>query len=215
MAFQKPSHTFTKIHLKALRTNNFYIVFILSFTVFINTFSYAQEVPKPKDPIKPKPINDTLVVGVDSLFSQPINIKEKDTLVSDSIPKKKEFLTDVVKYKAKEYVSINQRLQKIYLYDEAEVYYQDMEIKSGIIVIDYSKNLVYAGRLKDSAGVYSQAPKFKQGANLVEPDSIIFNTETKKALIYNSRTEQSGGYIDAALTKKENDSVVFLSLAPS
>jgi lipopolysaccharide assembly outer membrane protein LptD (OstA) len=178
--------------------------------VFINTFSYAQEVPKPKDPIKPKPINDTLVVGVDSLFSQPINIKEKDTLVSDSIPKKKEFLTDVVKYKAKEYVSINQRLQKIYLYDEAEVYYQDMEIKSGIIVIDYSKNLVYAGRLKDSAGVYSQAPKFKQGANLVEPDSIIFNTETKKALIYNSRTEQSGGYIDAALTKKENDSVYFI-----
>lgn len=210
MAFQKPSHTFTKIHLKALRTNNFYIVFILSFTVFINTFSYAQEVPKPKDPIKPKPINDTLVVGVDSLFSQPINIKEKDTLASDSIPKKKEFLTDVVKYKAKEYVSINQRLQKIYLYDEAEVYYQDMEIKSGIIVIDYSKNLVYAGRLKDSAGVYSQAPKFKQGANLVEPDSIIFNTETKKALIYNSRTEQSGGYIDAALTKKENDSVYFI-----
>jgi len=210
LAFQKPSHTFTKIHLKALRTNNFYIVFILSFTVFINTFSYAQEVPKPKDPIKPKPINDTLVVGVDSLFSQPINIKEKDTLVSDSIPKKKEFLTDVVKYKAKEYVSINQRLQKIYLYDEAEVYYQDMEIKSGIIVIDYSKNLVYAGRLKDSAGVYSQAPKFKQGANLVEPDSIIFNTETKKALIYNSRTEQSGGYIDAALTKKENDSVYFI-----
>jgi lipopolysaccharide assembly outer membrane protein LptD (OstA) len=178
--------------------------------VFINTFSYAQEVPKPKDPIKPKPINDTLVVGVDSLFSQPINIKEKDTLASDSIPKKKEFLTDVVKYKAKEYVSINQRLQKIYLYDEAEVYYQDMEIKSGIIVIDYSKNLVYAGRLKDSAGVYSQAPKFKQGANLVEPDSIIFNTETKKALIYNSRTEQSGGYIDAALTKKENDSVYFI-----
>jgi len=178
--------------------------------VFINTFSYAQEVPKPKDPIKPKPINDTLVVGVDSLFSQPINIKEKDTLVSDSIPKKKEFLTDVVKYKAKEYVSINQRLQKIYLYDEAEVYYQDMEIKSGIIVIDYNKNLVYAGRLKDSAGVYSQAPKFKQGANLVEPDSIIFNTETKKALIYNSRTEQSGGYIDAALTKKENDSVYFI-----
>ena len=210
MAFQKPSHTFTKIHLKALRTNNFKILFALSFTVFINTFSYAQEVPKPKDPIKPKPINDTLVVGVDSLFSQPINIKEKDTLVSDSIPKKKEFLTDVVKYKAKEYVSINQRLQKIYLYDEAEVYYQDMEIKSGIIVIDYSKNLVYAGRLKDSAGVYSQAPKFKQGANLVEPDSIIFNTETKKALIYNSRTEQSGGYIDAALTKKENDSVYFI-----
>ncbi|MCB0447990.1 MAG: LPS-assembly protein LptD, partial [Gelidibacter sp.] len=43
-----------------------------------------------------------------------------------------------------------------------------------------------------------------------EPDSIIFNMNNKKALIYNSRTEQSGGIIDAELTKKENDSVYFI-----
>ena len=39
------------------------------------------------------------------------------------------------------------------------MYYQDMSIKAGTIVIDYANDLVYAGRIKDSTG-YSQNPSF-------------------------------------------------------
>lgn len=213
MTFQKPSHTFTKIHLKALHTNSFHILFFLSFTVFVNTLGFAQEIPKTQTPILPKTEKDSMrvTIDVDSLLRPTVNLKETDSIVQDTLPKKKEFLTDVVNYKALGYVTLNQKLKQTTLYDQAEVNYKDMAIKSGIIVIDHNKNLVYAGRLKDSAGVYTQAPTFKQGANLVEPDSIIFNTETKKALIFNSRTEQSGGYIIADITKKENDSVYFIN----
>ena len=213
MTFQKPSHTFTKIHLKALRTKSFHILFILSFTVFINTLAFAQEIPKKQTPILPVLEKDSMMVTlqVDSLLLPTVNLKQTDSIKQDTLPKKKEFLTDKVNYKAKDYVTLNQRLKQTTLYNEAEVYYQDMEIKAGVIVIDHNKNLVYAGRIKDSSGVYSQAPTFQQGANLVEPDSIIFNTETKKALIFNSRTEQSGGYIIADVTKKENDSVYFIN----
>jgi hypothetical protein len=70
------------------------------------------------------------------------------------------------------------------------------------------KEEVYAGRIKDSAGVLTQYPNFKQGASEVQPDSIRFNFKTKKALIYNSRTEQGEFKIKAAVTKKENDSVL-------
>ncbi len=212
MAFQKPSHTFTKIHLKALRTNSFHILFLLSFTVFINTFSFAQELPKTKPTIQPTTEKDSVAINLDSLLGKPINLKETDSVKQDTIPKKKGLLEAIVTYKAKDSMIMNQRLQKLFLYNEAEIFYKDMEIKAGVIVIDYTKNLVYAGRLKDSTG-YSQAPVFKQGSNVVEPDSIIFNTKTQKALIYNSRTEQSGGYIDADLTKKENDSVYFMQRA--
>ena len=90
------------------------------------------------------------------------------------------------------------------------MYYQDVELKSGIIVMDYEKNEVYAGRIKDSTGAYTQYPNFKQGANVVEPDSIRFNFKTKKALIWNSRSDQGEFKIKAAITKKENDSVYFL-----
>ncbi|WP_299367127.1 putative LPS assembly protein LptD [Winogradskyella sp.] len=216
MAFQKPSHTFTKIHLKGLRTNSLHILFALSFTVFINTFSFAQELPKANTSIPPKEETDstaiakeTKIVEVDSLLSQPINIKQVDSTEQDSV-KDESFLKDIVTYKARDYVAINQKKQQIRLYNKAEVVYEDMEITAGVIVIDYSKNLVYAGRLKDSTG-YSQKPVFTQGANVIEPDSIIFNTDSRKALIFNSVTEQSGGTVLAERTKRENDSVYFIS----
>ncbi|MEH6538038.1 MAG: putative LPS assembly protein LptD [Psychroserpens sp.] len=210
MAIQKPSHTLAKIHLKALRTKSLHILFTLSFTMFINMFCFAQELPNSKDPIKPKTVTDTISVSVDSLLAPPLNIKEIDSVKKDSVPKKNELLSDIVNYKAKEYVRLNQRKNQTTLYNEAEVNYQDMNIKAGIITIDHSKNLVYAGRLKDSAGVYSQRPVFTQGPSVIEPDSIIFNTKTKKALIFNSRTEQNGGTIIAEKTKMENDSTLFI-----
>ena len=180
----------------------------MSFTVLINTFSFAQELPKNNTSIPAQQLKDSTSVSLDSLLNKPLNTKEIDTTKQDSI-KKTEFLQDVVKYRAADYVSINQKKQKIYLHNEAEVIYQDMEIKAGVIVIDYNKNLVYAGRLKDSTG-YSQRPVFKQGANVIEPDSIIFNTDSKKALVFNSRTEQGGFKVYSPLTKKENDSVYFM-----
>jgi lipopolysaccharide assembly outer membrane protein LptD (OstA) len=216
LAFQKPSHTFTKIHLKGLRTNSLHILFALSFTVLINTFSLAQELPKKNEGIPSEQKNDTTVIArdkveilADSLLNPPINTKTVDSTDNDSV-KKEGFLKDIVTYKAKDYVAVNQKKQQIRLFNEALVQYEDMEIKAGVIVIDYSKNLVYAGRLKDSTG-YSQKPVFTQGANVIEPDSIIFNTDSRKALIFNSVTEQSGGTVIAERTKRENDSVYFIS----
>jgi lipopolysaccharide assembly outer membrane protein LptD (OstA) len=179
--------------------------------MLINTFGFAQELPKKKPVIKQKTtvVDSTVIVKLDTLLGQPINLKEVDSVKQDSIPKKKELLEGVVTYKAKDYVSINQRNKKIYLYNEAEVYYKDMEIKAGIIVIDYNTNNIYAGRIKDSSG-YSQRPVFKQGKEVIEPDSIIANYKTKKTLIFNSRTQQSDFEVFAPRTKRENDSVIYM-----
>jgi lipopolysaccharide assembly outer membrane protein LptD (OstA) len=87
-----------------------------------------------------------------------------------------------------------------------------MNIKAGSITIDYSKNEVYAKGIKDSTG-YKQAPVFNQAGNIVEPDSILFNTESEKALIYNSISEQGEGTVIASITKRENDSVFFIKNA--
>ncbi|WP_027066472.1 putative LPS assembly protein LptD [Maribacter sp. Hel_I_7] len=143
-----------------------------------------------------------------------------DSLASDSLNQKQPLLLDKITYKAKDYVKLSQKENKIYLYNEAEIYYQDTELKAGIIIMDYIKNEVYAGRMVDSLGNYSQLPYFKQGSNIVIPDSIRFNFDTQKALIWNSRTEQQAAAgalgsdamkVYAEITKKENDSVYFLS----
>ena len=143
------------------------------------------------------------------------NVLEKkisiaDTIKKDSLKPQKKYLESKVKRKAVDYERNDQKKKQLTLYNKAELYYQDIELKSGIIVMDYEKSEVYAGRIKDSLGNYTQAPVFKQGSNVVEPDSIRFNFKTKKALIWNTKTEQSDFRIKSKITKKENDSVYFM-----
>ena len=136
-----------------------------------------------------------------------LNNVELDTL------RKEPLLLDKVRRHANGYIKINQKEKKIYMYDGAELYYQDVELKSGIIVLDYKKNEVSAGRIIDSLGNLSQAPFFKQGSDEVYPDSLRFNFKTKKAIIWNSRSDQEGMNVKASATKKQNDSVYYLKNA--
>ncbi|MDG2350210.1 MAG: putative LPS assembly protein LptD [Flavobacteriaceae bacterium] len=174
-------------------------------------FCSAQDIPKRTKPVKPLVTVDTLKIPQDSLQRISKLTKERDSITRDTVPKKKGMIESLVKYTASEYVSFNRAEQKTYLYNNAKVTYMDMEITAGIIVINHENNEVYAGRLKDTLGNYSQAPVFKQGSDVIEPDSIRFNFNSEKALIWNSRTEQSGGYIKSEKTKKENDSVYFIN----
>ena len=138
------------------------------------------------------------------------SLEMNDSTAVDSITVKQPTLLDKVKYTAKQYVRINRKENKLYLYDEAELYYQDMELKAGIIVLDYSINEVTAGRIPDSSGVLKQNPYFKQINNEIYPDSLRFNFDTQKALIWNSKSAQNGMNVYAAFTKKENDSVYYI-----
>jgi lipopolysaccharide assembly outer membrane protein LptD (OstA) len=205
---QKTSHIFTKIALKPLNTNLFNIVLLSIFLTIGSCKIYSQDIKKKKTAIPVKNQKESQV-SIPENTNKSTAKKETDTIKKDSI-KVKVFLDGKVKYKSVDYARIDQKKKLITLYDKAELYYQDIELKSGIIVMDYEKNEVYAGRIKDSTGAYTQYPNFKQGANVIEPDSIRFNFKTKKALIWNSRTDQGEFKVKASITKKENDSVYFL-----
>ena len=207
MSLQKLSQIFTKIVFIALRTNLFHIVFLAFLLTFGYNTSYSQELSKKSTSIPAKNQKDSLNIGIKNI------LKTNDTIKKDSIPKKKRLLEGQIKYKAAKYTTINQKKKQITLYDKAEVNFKDIQLKAGTIVIDYDKDEVYAGRIKDSANAYSQYPYFKQGENVVEPDSIRFNFKTKKALIWNSRTDQSDFRVKGEITKRENDSVYFIKNA--
>ena len=211
MTCQKTGHTFTKIAFKPLHTNLFNIVLLSIFLSIGSGKLYSQDISKKKTVIPANKQADSAKQTVDTIKTPVLVVqKQSDTIKIDSIKPKKAFLDGKLKYKADKYAKIDQKKKTITLYDQAELYYQDIELKSGIIVMDYEKNEVYAGRIKDSTGTFTQFPNFKQGANVIEPDSIRFNFKTKKALIWNSRSEQGEFKIKAAVTKKENDSVYFL-----
>jgi lipopolysaccharide assembly outer membrane protein LptD (OstA) len=135
--------------------------------------------------------------------------KEIDSIQNDTVNEKK-FLLDKVDRKAKGFITINNNKKTILLYDNAELRYMNIELKAGVIEFDWENNVVSAGRILDSVGKPTQTPIFRQGSDEVKPDSLRYNFDTKKALIWNSRSEQNDMNVFSKATKKENDSIYFI-----
>lgn len=146
--------------------------------------------------------------GLNIAYSQ--NSTQKKDTINDSEIEKKPILLDNIKYDASDSIIIDQTNNKIILYNNAKIIYGDIELTSGLIELDYKNNIVNAGRISDLSGNLSQYPTFKQGGNIVNPDSIKYNFDNQKALIWNSKSEENGMNILSTLTKKQNDSVYYL-----
>lgn len=185
------------------------------FTVFIIFLLYwvppsiAQDIPPNNQVnIPSNNVQDTLLIDTRTIFPEG-NEAIIDTIKTDSIIPKQELLDGIVDYYGEDYVYIDRKSHKVYMYNKAFIEYGDMRIDAGLIILDYNKNEVVASGI-DSAGKYVQKPVFVQKGNKAEPDSLRFNTKSKKAIVFNTRTEQNGFRVLAEQTKKENDSVFFL-----
>ncbi|PKA84226.1 lipopolysaccharide assembly outer membrane protein LptD (OstA) [Ulvibacter sp. MAR_2010_11] len=170
---------------------------------------HSQDIPPKQDVTIPaKQDSDTITVDVKPIISE-INEVAIDTVKNDTVKPKKDYLDNIVDYYGEDYVYLDRKANKVYMYNKAYLIYGDMRIDAGLIILDYNKNEVTAKGI-DSAGKYTQRPVFVQGPNRAEPDSLRFNTKSKKAIVHNTRTEQNGFQVLAETTKKENDSVYFL-----
>lgn len=194
-----------------MQNKHFLICSLTLVLFFCSTLSYSQ------DPVNQGSINipakeDSLTVKpIDTLTVNPLTFTEvvTDTIKTDSLQPKEEFLKDVVEYYGEDYVYLDKKAGKVYMYNKAFLTYQTYRIDAGLIILDYNKNEVTAKGI-DSVGVYSQKPIFVEGSNKIEPDSIRFNFSTKKAIVYNSRTFQNEMNVISQITKRENDSVYYM-----
>jgi len=208
----------TKIGLILLQTKTLSLYLTLGLYLLCAWTGYSQELPTNNNAIPAKPADSTItVIEIENPLS-----RKQDTLAlsqdsvrttQDSLKFANEPLSDKVTYKAKDYERISQRTKKIYLYNEAEVIYEDLQINAGEIILNYETNTVFAKGITDSTGAYSQIPIFVQGLNEVKPDSIRFNFDTQRAVIYGSRVKQPEGQqinLKSEISKRVNDSVVFM-----
>ncbi|MDT0647670.1 putative LPS assembly protein LptD [Zunongwangia sp. F260] len=193
-----------------MQTNIPYIVFCCIFILLAPSFITAQELDTISG-IRIEAERDTLVsVGEGIPLAE--TIKLQDSILADTIlqPQGNGLLSDRVDYKAKDYIRLSQKENRMFLYNDAQVTYGDIVLNAGLIIIDNNKNEVYAFGIPDSLGEYTQKPIFQQAQKTVEPDSIRFNFDTERALIYNSRTQEANFNVRGEVTKRENDSVYFM-----
>ncbi len=193
-----------------MRTKILYILSCCIFLLSLASKSTAQEIrtnegiriPAEREPVQP--IRDSLRIEA------PVPVISLTPTTRDTVRPKNEPLTDRVVYTAQDYMRLSPRENRLYLYDNAEITYGDINITAGKIILDNERNEVYAYGIVDSAGVYTQKPVFTQAESVVRPDSIRFNFDTERALVFNSRTDQGEFKVLGQITKRENDSVYYM-----
>jgi len=100
--------------------------------------------------------------------------------------------------------------QKVYLFRESAIKYEDLDLKAGYVEIDFGKKTMNATFIKDSAGKEIQVPDFTQAQQKFKSKVITYNYETKRGYIQNVFTKQDEGYLHGTIVKKMENDITYL-----
>ncbi len=149
----------------------------------------------------------------DSLSTVPDSIKTspKDSVAVDTVKKSTPVvLEDPIAYNATDSIVMSLDAKKVYLYKNAVVTYQDIELKADYIQLDLNAKEVYAEGLPDTTGVMQGEPVFTQGSDKYESRTMRYNFKSGKGIIQDVRTQQGEGYVEGERTKKVGKNVFIM-----
>jgi len=146
---------------------------------------------------------DTLVVKADSVLIG-------DSLFSiDSIPPNirptgvsPNALQYRVDFKSEDSLYFDMKGQKVFMYQEANLSYDDINLKANYVEMDFNKTEVFASGLEDSTGYPRGQPIFVQGDSEFRSETMRYNYDSKKGLIKNVMTQDGQGTIRGKVIKK-------------
>ncbi len=103
--------------------------------------------------------------------------------------------------------------KKVYLYGNAEVHYEEINLDAGFIMVDFNTKDIFARAYPDSSGNRVHRPHFSDTKDQFTSDSMKYNFDTKKALVYNARTVQGEGYVFGEKTYKDPQNQTYIKNA--
>jgi len=144
-------------------------------------------------------IKDSSGRRTDTSYLKDTTIVKKDSI---DIKVSKDSLDAPVEYSASDSMVMDVPEKKIWLYNEAKVNYKDIKLNAGIINLDQGNQNVYGYYFLDTAGKRIGLPKFEQGENNMQVDTLKFNFKTQKGVTSNSYTTQQEMFVHAEKMKK-------------
>ena len=112
-----------------------------------------------------------------------------------------------VDYKALDSIRLDMTEKKVYMYNETDISYEDINLKAAYVEIEFESNTVYATGTKDSTGKEIGKPVFTMGESSFEAETMKYNYTTKQGLVKKVITEDAEGYLHGSTVKKMADNV--------
>jgi lipopolysaccharide assembly outer membrane protein LptD (OstA) len=157
-------------------------------------------------------IPDSLLIKADSLLHDSILMISNDpAMIPDSLASPRQTGPPAISPNALDYrvdftaidsIHFDMRGQKVFMYQEAKIDYDDISLKANYVEMDFITNEVYAAGIPDSLGNEKGQPIFVQGESEFRSQYMRYNYETKKGLINNVMTQDGEGTIRGKVIKK-------------
>ena len=165
--------------------------------------SLNSEIINSKDSVK-----TDFVSSKDTLSYKTLNYQQDTT--KNKRPASSSMLKDNIDLNSTDSTIYSIDGKKVFLFGEASIKYEDIELEADYIEIDMEHNIIYAEGVKDSVGNITGEPIFTQGGEAIQTKSITYNVKTQRAFIKGLYTEQEEGYLHSESTKKEADNTINL-----
>ena len=136
-------------------------------------------------------VRDTTANG-EMLLGDSIAAKSPDEVVIEA----------PIEYNAKDSIIFSLDGQRVYMYGDSKVNYQQVELTAAHIILDLETKEVYAEGMPDSTGVLMGKPIFQDGSEKFESKTLRYNFQTQKGIITDVVTEQGDGFIHSSRAKK-------------
>ena len=144
----------------------------------------------------------------DSLRIVPDSLTVADR--QDTVQKSHSFLDDIISGKNSDSLVYDVRNKLVYIYNEGDVDYQDMNMKADFMRINMDTKEIYAYGKPDSVDGKASVthPVFTQGGSSYTMDTITYNINSKKAKIKGVATQEGDGYLIGRNVKKMEDNSI-------
>ena len=105
------------------------------------------------------------------------------------------------------------RRRQVYIYNQGDITYQDMNLKADYMRMDMDSKEIYAyGKADTVDGVYTPTrPVFSQGSSSYTMDTITYNISSGKAKIKGVATQEGDGWLVGGHVKKMDDNTIHIS----
>ena len=188
---------------------------LLSLSIFIPLITSAQEIiPDSINETSPNSIDSLSVSDINNLLNDSLNSREieGDSIVNTKTKKKTKTidLINKVRYTADDSIRMDWGQQKAYMYHNAEVDYDGINLKAEYIELDFKNNTVYAVGVADSTGKVIGNPVFKDGKDEFETTSLTYNFDTRVGIVNNVTKDEGDMYIWLSKGKKMSNDITYV-----
>lgn len=115
-----------------------------------------------------------------------------------------------IDYSSADSAVFDMNTRKAYLYGDANMKTEKIELKAKYIAVDFARELVYATGERDKDGNMKDKPVYKDGGDTFTAEEMQYNYRTRKGVVKGVKTQQADGYLLAERTKMHDNKEVHI-----